>query len=693
MNDIELNGLEIKPYIHSQKNCRPSASGYVMEALDSSFIIDLSNFQNISKIAIITKRISGNGKVIINDLNFDVLSKDSNILEIGPTKTLTFLRNDLCIGKIIIANIKISINDVQLNINPSFIDQRIIAQNPENWRNLLMKCGEIRGIKLVNNKLLVSEGAFIQKSDLINYIETEPPNCFIKSDVIKFIYPCEITNISFSENTILVDKSNTIYKHFNEPVNTMINVLPSILANDNFTAKENMTKSDNIIYDSLENGINPSTLTKVDDVEAHQGKNNKGAIIKKDGTFCVPLSMLQPNMQYVVVVNIKKINGNGKFGIQITTTDNIPKGSVVTVATDRETELYLKLNTDSEPTPGNSYMLKFFRPEESSFGDLLLNRLMVISGIALANLVNPQNNKPAQIKVSKFNNKNETDPIRGLAKLYHRNLPHKKTNPIFNYSGEISLKSSSAINWFNKLSPLCSKIKVTDNAKILFSELTSLNSADIIFLEPFTEDISSEDMNILQCAKIIISSSSENVKLLTELFPNVSVKLLERTWPMIESTPIKHLPKDYCVMFHRNAEITHKVVSNYPNNYPPLVLIGAQHSYNENIIQLNEYISYDKILDVLINCKILIDFPEYNQYMSGLLSLAFDYGIPVVTSNNFGKDKYNCKFLISNKNDKINLPEVENIQKAIVELLEFKKLEVNSEHNKKLDELFSTIFN
>lgn len=696
MTDVELSGLEVKPYIHSQKNCRPSASGYVMEAIDSTLIIDLSHFDNNSKITIITKRISGNGKVKINELDYEVLSKESNHLELSSSdQKISFVRDDSCIGKIIICNIIISTKDVEVEINPSLLEPKKIPQNPANWKNILMKCGDVRGIKLLNDKIYASEGAYIQKADLISYIITEPPNSFVKSDVIKFVYPCEITAVSFNDGFDLPNNKSK-YKHFTDPpVLRPINNMTDINNSSNIITQQPLpNKSSNVLYDSFETGLDANFLSNVSEVISNQGRNNKGIILKRTGTFSIPMSILQPNMQYVVVVNIKKISGNGKFGVEITTTNAVSKSSTIVLATERETELYLKLNTDAAPDPGCTYMLKVFRPSETTVGDILLNKLMVINGITLANTYVPQINIKSNSNGSNcLTDSDEQDPIKSLAKKYSRSILHNKVSNNFNFAGEVNITTRSGMNWFNKICPIYPKIKLNNNSKILIGELHSLLPAERIYLNEFNGDsISDKDNEILKNAKIIISPSLQNTELLGKLYPSVQIQLLEKSWPTIEPTLMKHLPKDYIVMFHRNSAITKRVIESYSGNYPPLILIGATEFYEGNVVQLNEYITYDKILSILLNSKCLIDVSVVDNYMSGLLSLAIDSGIPILTSNWFALGKSNCKFITSkDKINELNIPKINDIKNRIDDVLQLNKINVNVDHNEKLNKILTVL--
>lgn len=701
-DSVEINGLDIKPYIISQMNCRPAASGYVMEPINSNLFIDLNSFTGDIKASIFFKRISGNGKVKINHIYTDVLSKESHQidLDIISNKKLEILREQDSIGKVIITSIKIinvkSIDDkYQFTTN---IQEKTLKEHSQNWKHLLIKSGNVRGIKLVDDKLYASEGAQIQHANIIELLETEPPQSFVISDVIKFVFACEIKSVYFkAEFQNNINGTENKFKHFTKPPIIKTNsIVSNNIPNIQLNSINNMTslRNNNIIYDSFISGLKPGLLINSKDIIVNQGKNNNGLLLKREAGFSIPISELKPNMQYVIVANLKKISGNGKFGVAISTTDREEKSSTIVIAPDRETELYIKLNTESAPSIGNSYVLKIFRPEDSTVGDVLLEQLRIIQGITLASnyIDNTSQNIIKNINTNnvKINKSNDLDSVRATSKQYSRRASHTKTEPKFNYSGDICVKNTSAINWINKVKPLCSGLNIKNNSNVVFGELGSLVQGERIWIDPFNGNIISEEDNlILSKANIIISPSLQNTELFQKLYPNVKVHLLERTWPLIETTPMKYPNGDYVTMIHRTKEITDMVINSYDSkNNPPLVIIGVVDPCPSFVIPMNEYLSYDKMLGVILSSKFLIDLSPIDDYMSGILSLAFDCGLPVLTSNWFGLGKNNCKFVTS----KSNIPEINSIKIGIDDCLKLQKTNIIENHNIKLDKFFSVLF-
>ncbi len=704
---VELNGLDIKTYISSQRNCRAAATGYVMEPLNSNLIIDLSSFSGNIKASIFSSRISGNGKLKINNVLTDVLSKTSHQvdLDIIDNKKIEISRGDDSIGKIIINSIKI-INvagvDTKLAVTQFNQPTMTLKESVQSWQHLLLKSGNVRGIKLINERLYASEGAHIQHANIIESLETDPPQSFVISNIIKFVFPCEIKSAYFKDefkNNVYGVESK--YKHFTQPPSVKSNPLISSnnTANKLSNIVSNMTssKSNNIIYDSF---VSSFSLANSKEAVAGQGKNGNGVLLKREGGFSIPITGLNSSMQYVIVANLKKISGNGKFGVAFETTNGEARSSTVIIASDRETEMYIKLNTEDPPSSGNSYALRVFRPHDSTVGDVLLERLMIIQGITLAstnanNTTIPsthiKNNSNLSAKINKVY---DLDSVRTTSKQYSLRITHTKTEPKFNYSGNIAIKNNSSINWINKIKPLCSNININDNANIIFGELGSLSYGEKIWVDPFNDDfISEKDNAILSRAKVIISPSLQNTELFQKLYTNAEIHLLEKPWPIIETTPIVYPSGDYVVMIHRTKEITDRIIESYDSNNPPLVIIGALESYPEFVIPMNEYIVYDKMLGVLLNSKLLIDISPVDDYKSAILSIAFDSGLPVVTSNWFGLGKNNCKFVIAkDKIDKINIPKINDLKIGIEDGLKLNKIEITENHNIKLDKFLSVIF-
>jgi hypothetical protein len=700
---VELNGLDIKTYISSQRNCRAAATGYVMEPLNSNLIIDLSSFSGNIKASIFSSRLSGNGRLKINNVFTDVLSKTSHQvdLDIIDNKKIEISRGQDSVGKIIINSIKI-INiagiDTKLATTQFNQPQMTLKESVQSWQHLLLKAGNVRGIKLINERLYASEGAQIQHANIIESLETDPPQSFVISNIIKFVFACEIKSVYFKDEfNDNVYSNASKYKHFMQPPviksNLLISTNNTINKLSNTVSNMTSSQNNNVIYDSF---ISSFPLANSKEAVAGQGKNGNGVLLKREGGFSIPITGLKPSMQYVIVANLKKISGNGKFGVAITTTNGEARSSTIVIAPDRETEMYIKLNTEDPPSIGNSYALKIFRPEDSTVGDVLLERLMIIQGITLAS---PHvSTQPTSINksnpASKTNKTTDIDGVRATSKQYSRKIDHTKTEPKFNYTGNIAIKNNSAVNWVNKIKPLCPNLSMNDNANIVFGELGSLSHGEKIWIDPFNDDfISEKDNSILSKAKVLISPSLQNTELFQKLYPNAEIHHLERPWPLIETTPMSYPSSDYVVMIHRTKEITDRIIESYSKDNPSLVMIGALESYPEFVIPMNEHIVYDKMLGVLLNSKLLIDVSPVDDYKSAILSIAFDSGLPVITSNWFGLGKNNCKFIVAkDKSGNINIPKIKDLEMGIEDGLKLNKIEATENHNAKLDKFFSVIF-
>ncbi len=127
---------------------------------------------------------------------------------------------------------------------------------------------------------------------------------------------------------------------------------------------------------------------------------------------------------------------------------------------------------------------------------------------------------------------------------------------------------------------------------------------------------------------------------------------------------------------------------------PPILIVGYRGDLPEYTYAMNEYINYDNMLYAMLQSKLIIDLPEYNNYLSGFLSLANSSGISLITSNWQGLFN-NAKFVVSNDIvNNINLPTVKILTNTILDTLSNNKFNENTlnKHNEKLTKLFSTVF-
>src|SRR5690606_31462942 len=108
-------------------------------------------------------------------------------------------------------------------------------------------------------------------------------------------------------------------------------------------------------------------------VKSVRSNNIDYLVLKKGGTYSIPASFIQPNMEYVVVVNAKKLNGNGRVQIEIT-----PGMTSSFIATSTMNDHYVGVRAGAIPDSGAK--VSFTIPDAGS-GEVIISRIQIISGI------------------------------------------------------------------------------------------------------------------------------------------------------------------------------------------------------------------------------------------------------------------------------------------------------------------------
>lgn len=643
MNNINILNTDLKTYVVNN-TCKFLHNGYILESKNSKLIFDLSQF-NFESCTILIKRLSGNGKFLINEEEVSVLSKIENKVNVNlpDNKKITFTRSIYSSGQILIYGI---------------IIEKAKENCDKNWKQILSTCGQIKGISLIKNKLLATEGAFIQRGDLIESILTDPVNAYIHLNEIKFIYSCEIKDIILKEDSINYEKQ--MYHHFNIK-NAETKVLPKTNLNKtNYLTKytENIKNKNNIIFDSS-NFFNLDNFLNVKEVE------NKGnyLLVNRFGKFSIKLEKAIPNTQYVIAITCRKHSGNGKLSIGFSKNKDLKITESIFVCRNNSKTFYLKLNTDSYLDKNDNYLLDVFRPTNNSVGEVIIEKIMVIGGITIEqnNIVNTISND----NITQVNNKNN---IKDISKKFARYQSYELSNYLFDFAGSIIATNLSSLLWFSKIYPACKDFKLNNdisNATFLMGGCGNLLPVKKIWLEPFNE-ISENDKEIISNAELIISPSEKNIEDLSKI-TKAKLILSERPWPVIPQTKIILPFNEYIFLIHRSNDITKKFFDCYTHDMPKVIICGYDGKLPEFSVNINEYITYDKFLYVLLNSKLIID--SLNNNLSGFNSLIKSSGIPFIQIN----DNYH----------------ISDLNKDIIKNIDVINENNLNEHNKKVESFFN----
>ena len=112
-------------------------NGYVLEAKIGRCSFEFPEFIKTQFVNIYLKKISGNGKVIINQIEYIVSSKQEEVISIPFINRISIERSKDSIGEISVLGFSIDENKEKANVS-------------ENWKSLITRCGEFKGLKLFN---------------------------------------------------------------------------------------------------------------------------------------------------------------------------------------------------------------------------------------------------------------------------------------------------------------------------------------------------------------------------------------------------------------------------------------------------------------------------------------------------------------------------------------------------------------
>lgn len=171
----------------SSVSCNFNGS-YVLEPKFGKIVFNLPEDINLVKIHF--KRLSGNGKILINNNQETIFSKNIEIKNV-----IDFLGN-ICISRPLDSIGEIAIIGIEVHLEEEEEDKL------KNWKYIVKSFQNYKGLSLVNNNLLASEGAFIEPQEMVKDLVTEPANVFSRKDnKLIFNYSCKIVSIEIDKNT------------------------------------------------------------------------------------------------------------------------------------------------------------------------------------------------------------------------------------------------------------------------------------------------------------------------------------------------------------------------------------------------------------------------------------------------------------------------------------------------------------
>lgn len=384
----EIGPEEIQNFVKVSKSCKIDATDCKLESKFGKVSFDFSNFELIQGCDLHFRRLSGNGKICIKTgeevKEYTVLSKISQNFYIPLNNTLEIevFRPDDSIGEVSIIGLTLSYNYQEKENALSY-----------NWKLLIAKCGKYNCLRMIDNRLFASEGAYIEDASIVKSIKTSPEGMTsIEDNKLKFNGSCEIIELEVS-NDATYDKLSAPYVHREgaSPVIAVPTVIEksqinpaqvSYLLSDGQHIDNGSPFASNILYDSnTSNGLERSKFGTLDKrVIRCLNSNGKNYIsLKKGGMLTIPISALQERREYIIAVNFKTISGNGKVSVGFSSGNEYPKFSTV-ISDNNFVDKYVNIETDTQKFPGSSFKLNVSMLD-NSFGEVLISRVRVIDSL------------------------------------------------------------------------------------------------------------------------------------------------------------------------------------------------------------------------------------------------------------------------------------------------------------------------
>lgn len=662
----EIPGSEFKKYLRSHKACRPGPA----YELEGKYGVIHFNFKSFlaDKAIVHFRRRSGNGVGVLvsgpNIVNLHITSKIKSSVTIPIDES----------GDIFVKRTQRSSGNIDILSISLYAEQ----EAPEvDWSAILRRCEQHSCLKLVNGKLMASEGAFI-KAGRVNSVQTDPPNCFKKIDgkEIKFLSSCEIVDLDVSVvsnqlvSTQLSPISQTVHFEPEPPVikppeESVKSPEPRQEPVSPKPVRSEAPHVSHLIFDSAASGFTKSFSNN--DVKLFP----KHIVLGHRGEYKLPMRSVQPGRPYLIVVEAANVRGNGRFTATLSPSDDAKNKPLV--APNRKQTIQKRVVANHN---ANAFHLVVGR-HPGSTGDVMITRITCVADTYMPPVAHEVMRNYAPYSVTRIVMGPDSDnPIlqRSLQFAKHSSTWKVSDSKKLDIQGKFSSNTYSGVNWFHRIKPLLKNIDFSEkNSTCSIQDINSLVSGrNNLFLEEcLVEDITEDKLNLLKTYKKIITPSVMVEGFLSEKLPNCNVVCGFKPWPICDTESSVPVPSSYFLVFNRNSKITSKIIDAHKPELPKIVLVGARGRYDPSLILTNEYLGYSGLLHLIKNAKAVIDLPLID-YDSGLLRLCVGCGTPMITSN-FKAVEYIEAAVFINREEEIKggkVPSKESITDAMQQVLQ-----------------------
>src|SRR5690606_15248450 len=478
----------------------------------------------------------------------------------------------------------------------SILDVSLYAETMDatDWNVQINKCDKHHCLRLIGDNLHASDGAFIQGNIL--RIQTEPNNMFTNKDgIVRFLGSCKIIDLEVGGENIRRDIDPVL----NLPVEPE-RVRSDLLVEDVRLGNKEEPVVPAGLFDTNATGFSP-VYGSNDSVV-----NVSGVVLDRHGSYNIPLKNINHGKKYRVDITVSRIDGNGKFMFNILPN---PSGSVVKMASNEDRTFSI----ETAPSVSSSYSLSVWR-HPSSKGRIRISRIVVSGGVE--SVLEPEIIKHRQIRPIQNRAPEPPKPVvkplpppsiinysddyvmRDVIRFadYNFSKPSHQSRPI-------SISTTSGMRWLSKIQSSTNNFHIDDKSDVLICSIDSIKEAKKVFLDSFTEDkITDKIIESLSKTDVIYTPTEQGVSALMNKLDGKDIRCLARVWPYTQPVSIPFLEtKDFIVLPNRNDQVTRLVIDALHGLN--IVVLGARGRYPQNVIPVNEYLQYNKLLWLIQKAK------------------------------------------------------------------------------------------
>ena len=608
----KLAGKDLESYSPQHKFCKFGSHSCSLEGKFGFVSFDFSGFKDAKSCRLKFKRISGNGLVaIVSDneaTNYNVVSKvfENITVDLSETKKFNILRPSSGIGNIELLSV-------------SLLSEEPTETADVDLKNELKKCKR-KFVRVVGNRVFANEGSSLRAGDMPIYVETEPPNMYRSEDnVIKFSGLCEIVKLKVNS------PSPHEFPKFLEPARKASSLTP---AGDRVSSG-----FENILEHSLVFDFKPDRdSAQSTDAGVLPGGMNMG----RYGDIKIPDISLENGGKYVLVLEGKNMDGNGRITISVSGTD---LNKSVYIGADESMNVPFKAIDDgpyvldisrSGPSRGNVWISRvFISKDEAIHSHLKNNKELVIDPIVMKEIGREKSVDNFRYDILNFSKFNAETYGKSFAEIKLNLKPctysmHSWVAKFANLFDGVTVDSCQIKN--------CTLKESHPDKSILLTDVRNLMKYRKIMLEEFNAILNQQQVEILQNADVIFTPSLVNAQYLRSIDGIDRVFHVPKYWAF-KPPSTRKVSEKYNLLISRSISNTTHFVDKY-NSDKKLVVLGYR-GKKLNAETFNEFLPYSDVLSLIYHADCIIDFPENIHYYSGLLDFALTAKKDIVTTNNW----------------------------------------------------------